>query len=117
MASTRNKNTPGNYIAEQRSITEHINYNTYQSYGVPQSTYLPGDGLLQGRVAPDQLSHNSSDIESFLWGIGSTNLVNPLPATTPEIKQLKSLSVIDKIPVIVPGDLQVQPNQRYYRGM
>jgi|UniRef100_A0A6C0LPJ5 hypothetical protein len=117
MASTRNKNTPGDYTAELRSIEQHINYNTYHSYGVPQSTYLPGDGLLQGRVAPDQLSHNSSDIESFLWGIGSTNLVNPLPPTNPEIKQLKSLAVMDKIPVIVPGDLQVQPNQRYYRGM
>jgi hypothetical protein len=117
MASTRNKNTPGDYISEQRSITQHINYRTYHSYGVPQTTYLPGDGLLQGRVAPHQLSHNSSDIESFLWGIGSTNLVNPLPPTNPEIKQLKSLAVMDKIPVIVPGDLQVQPNQRYYRGM
>ena len=117
MASTRKKHAPGDYISEQRSTTQHINYRTYHSYGVPQTTYLPGDGLLQGRVAPDQLSHNSSDIESFLWGIGSTNLVNPLPPTNPEIKQLKSLAVMDKIPVIVPGDLQVQPNQRYYRGM
>lgn len=117
MASTRNKNTPGDYTAEQRSISQHINYNTYQSYGVPQRTYLPGDGLLAGRVASAQLSHNSSDIESFLWGIGSTNLVTPLPATTPEIKPLQSLAVMDKIPLIVPGDLLVQPNQRYYRGM
>jgi hypothetical protein len=94
MTSTRNKNTPGDYTAERWSTSQHINYNTYHSYGVPQSTYLPGDGLLAGRVASEQLSHNSSDIESFLWGINSTNLVNPAPPLTPELKCLKSISLM-----------------------
>jgi len=117
MASTRNKNTPGNYSAEQWSLGEQINYNTYKNYGVAQTTHFPGDGLLQGRVAPQQLSNNSCDIESQLFGIGSTNLVNPLPPVVPEIKPLNSLAVMDKIPLIIPGDLVVQGEQRYYRGV
>jgi hypothetical protein len=116
MASTRNKNTPGNYSAEQWSLGEQINYNTYQSYGVPQSTYFAGDGLLHGRVASEQLSNNSCDIESNLFGIGSTNLVNPMTPVVPELKPLGSLAVMDKIPLIIPGDLVVQGEQRYFRG-
>ena len=116
MASTRNKNTPGNYNAEQWSLNEQINYNTYKNYGVPQSSYLPGDGLLQGRVAAENLSNNFCDIESQLFGIGSTNLVKPLPTVVPEIKPLQSLAVMNKTPLIIPGDLMVQGEQRYFRG-
>lgn len=116
MASTRNKNTTGNYNAEQWSLNEQINYNTYKSYCIPQSTYLPGDGLLAGRVAPENLSNNYCDIESQLFGIGSTNLVTPLPQVVPEIKELQSLAIMNKIPLIIPGDLVVQGEQRYFRG-
>jgi len=116
MASTRNKNTTGNYNAEQWSLNEQINYNTYKNYGVPQSSYLPGDGLLQGRIASENLSNNACDIESQLFGIGSTNLVKPLPTVVPEIKPLQSLAVMNKTPLIIPGDLMVQGEQRYFRG-
>lgn len=117
MSSTRNRNTPGNYSAEQWSLGEQINYNTYHSYGVPQSTHFAGDGLIHGRVASQQLSNNSCDIESQLFGIGSTNLVKPLPSVVPEIKTLNSLAVMDKTPLIIPGDLVVQGEQRYFRGV
>jgi hypothetical protein len=116
MASTRNKNTTGNYNAEQWSLNEQINYNTYKSYGIPQSTYLPSDGLLTGRMASENLSNNYCDIESQLFGIGSTNLVTPLPPVVPEIKQLQSLAIMNKTPLIIPGDLVVQGEQRYFRG-
>lgn len=116
MSSTRNRNTLGNYNAEQWSLGEQINYNTYQSYGVPQSTHFAGDGLIHGRVASEQLSNNSCDIESQLFGIGSTNLVKPLPSVVPEIKTLNSLAVMNKTPLIIPGDLVVQGEQRYFRG-
>ena len=116
MASTRNKNTLGNYNAEQWSLNEQINYNTYKSYGVPQSAYYAGDGLIHGRMASEQLSNNSCDIESQLFGIGSTNLVTPLPPVVPEIKPLQSLAIMNKTPVIIPGDLVVQGEQRYFRG-
>ena len=112
MASTRNRNTPGNYKLEQWSNTHECNYNTYATYGKPTETMFPGDGLLTGKVGPMALAHNSCDIESMLRGIGSTNLVNPNPETVPEIKPLNSLSIIDRLPVAVPDPLVIEPNQR-----
>jgi hypothetical protein len=112
MASTRNKNTPGDYKLEKQQNINVINYNTYLSYGVPMATYYSGDGLLGGRIASENLSGNSCDIESMLRGIGATNLETPLPTLTPELKSIKSLSIIDRLPVYVPRTLVVDPNQR-----
>jgi hypothetical protein len=117
MASTRNKNTPGDYASEKKAIQLQVDYNTYHSYGVPSVNYLPGDGLLSGKVASASLSNNFCDIESYLRGIGSTNLETPQPEIVPSIKQLKSLAVMEKTPLIVPGDLVVEHGQRPFRGI
>jgi hypothetical protein len=116
MSSTRNRNTPGDYKLESSLNQSHVNYNTYGSYGVPTASYFPGNGLVQGRVASENLSGNACDIESFLRGIGSTNLVNPQPEVRPEIYSLKSLSIIDKTPLIIPSDLVIDANQRPLRN-
>jgi hypothetical protein len=115
MASTRTKNTPGDYQLEQWSFAQHVGYNTAAHYGRPEQTYLPGDGLLAGNVSRTQLSSNSCDIESMLRGIGSTNLVTPKSPTVPMIASLQSLSVMDRIPLLVPAPLVVQSNQRPLR--
>ena len=115
MSSTRNRNTLGDYNLESKLNDNHVNYNTYSSYGVPMASYFPGDGLVQGRVAPENLSGNYCDIESFLRGIGSTNLVTPMPDVRPEIYSLKSLSIINKTPLLVPSTLVIEPNQRPLR--
>jgi hypothetical protein len=114
MASTRNKNTPGDYRFEQQSIQKQSEYKTYihGPAGESTQTYFPGDGLVGGRFAPTLLSNNACDIESYLYGIGSTNLVNPLPELTPNIKSLQSLNIIQKTPLLFPNPLIVEPNQR-----
>jgi hypothetical protein len=112
MASTRNRNTSGNYELEQWSNNNGCKYNTYDSFGRPKKTLFAGDGLLNGKVGPTELAHNSCDIESMLRGIGSTNLVNPNPEIVPEIRPLQSLSIIDRLHVAVPDPLVVEPNQR-----
>lgn len=114
MSSTRNKNTPGNYSLEKWSNSkkhEEVMY-IHASQGQAISTQLPGNGLLSGRVAGADLASNSCDIESALFGIGSTNLENPLPKVTPQINYLRSLNIIDKIPVITPIHYENEPNQR-----
>jgi hypothetical protein len=58
------------------------------------------------------MSKNAPDIESFLFGINSTNLVTPQPCLTPEIKQLQSANVFDKGPVYIPEPLVVEKKQR-----
>ena len=116
MSSTRSRNTTGDYRAEQNTNNNNVDYliNKGYSYGQPLTSYLPGNGLLQGRVASENLAHNSVDIETQLFGIGSTNLVTPKTNQIPEIKSLQSLSIIEKLPVIVPEPLTIQPNQRPY---
>jgi hypothetical protein len=116
MASTRSKNTPGDYQGERNINNNTVDYYTNKkySYGTPVTSYYPGEGLLQGRVASENLSHNNIDIETQLFGIGSTNLVNPKVNQRPEIKPLQSLSVIDRIPIIVPEPLIIHKDQRPY---
>jgi len=114
MASTRNKNTPGNYCLQQREYAESRDYLAYKysSYGQAYDTRLPGNGLNPGQVPWNTLSHNAADIESFLFGINSTNLVNPAPPLTPELTCLKTANVFETRPVYIPEPLVVEKGQR-----
>jgi hypothetical protein len=114
MASTRSKNTPGNYCNEQWSLGKQESYLVYKDASISQKTMFASDGLLPARIGASELSYNYADIESYLFGVGSTNLVKPLPDVVPHVKDLNSLSVIDRLPVYVPEPLQVACNQRQY---
>ena len=114
MASTRNKNSPGDYKLEKKAIIEQGLYPTYinSSYGIAQTTYFPGDGLCGAKVPTTELSENWCDIETQLFGIGSNNLENPKSIVVPEFKNLKSLNVIDKIPILIPKPLTTNTSER-----
>jgi hypothetical protein len=115
MASTRSRNTPGNYAIEQRTFAEHHNYMSYEKssfYGTVPNTYFPGQGLIGMKTAGMNLSANSADIESQLFGIGSTNMVQAQTPIAPDVYQLKSLNIADKLPVVVPAPFQADTNQR-----
>lgn len=115
MASTRSRNTPGNYCLEQWSNGKNSSYNTYVPYAFAETTLLAGDGLMSGRIPETELSGNSKDIESFLFGIGSTNLVQPKEPVKPDLKQLNELNLIDRrVPLLMPKKLTVQNDQRQY---
>jgi hypothetical protein len=115
MASTRSRNTPGDYQSEQRSYTENLAYMSYETsqyYGVAATTHLPGDGLIGMRAPHRILANNYCDIESQLLGIGANNLVAPSAPVQPEIHRLQSLDVFDKQPLIMPTPFLPQANQR-----
>lgn len=118
MASTRNKNSIGDYSLEQYTFNKQCSYLTYENgpSGKASQTHLPGNGLLTGRVAHTELCRNYTDVESFLYGIGSTNLVTPLAPPVAEIRGLKSLNIMDKTPLIIPEPLNIQSNQRPFRS-
>ena len=114
MSSTRNKNTPGNYCLDQR---QNVGIESWQLYknganGYAYDTRLPGNGLNPGQLPWYTLSHNPADIESFLWGINSTNLVNPAPPLTPELKCLTTANVFESKPVIMPIPQAIPKYQR-----
>ena len=100
MSSTRNKNTPGDYRAEQDAYTKAHSFMAYEqsSYvGVPSVSYFQGDGLVGMKTAHRNLSQNYCDIETQLFGIGSTNLVSPQAHIKPEINQMPSLNIADRL--------------------
>jgi hypothetical protein len=114
MASTRNINTIGNYGLEQRNFYLSENYTLYPNsqYGAAYNTELPGNGLLPGQIPGNKLSYNAADTESFLFGINSTNLVNPAPCFVPEVVQLCDANIYKKGPVFIPEPLTIEKNQR-----
>lgn len=115
MASTRNKNTQGDYNARQQSFMAQVEYVTNKEYAISNNTMYAGNGLLQGRIPDTQLSSNPNDIESFLFGIGSTNLVVHQSPVQPEFKQLSELSIVDRrVPLIMPENLMIRTQQRPY---
>ena len=114
MASTRNRNTPGNYCLEQRQYQHSSDYTLYPNsqYGAAYNTRLPGNGFLPAQIPWNKLSYNAADTESFLFGINSTNLVKPAPCLVPELAKLNSANIYEKEPVFIPEPLVIEKNQR-----
>lgn len=114
MSSTRNKNTPINYRLEEQQYRIGRNHLMYEnsSHGSAYDTKLAGNGLNPGNMPWNTLSTNSSDIESFLFGINSTNLVNPAAQLKPELTCLSSCHIFDKTPVYMPDPFVALTNQR-----
>lgn len=114
MASTRNKNTPGNYALEKNAYLKRhtsIMY-THSPQGQAYQTNLPGDGLLPARIAASNLSENSCAVESYLFGIGSTNLETPQPPLQFKPNPLYSLHVMEKTPMVMPEKFGIEAEQR-----
>ena len=114
MASTRNKNSVGDYTREQIELQKRKLYDNYNNYGVNIDTQFPGDGFLMGRIYSGILSTNNEDIESFLFGIGSTNLETPKSDLTPQIKNFKTNNLITRLPIVLPSPVIIDANQRPY---
>jgi hypothetical protein len=116
MASTRNLNNPADYSMEQKKYSDRLDYltNRQNMYGAPKQSHFAGDGLLMGRMAAENLDFNACNVESFLFGIGSTNLVNPKGEVKPDSRYIQSLSIMDKTALVMPDPLIVQKNQRPY---
>jgi len=114
MASTRNRNTPINYNLEQRTHKNSEQYTLYENsqYGAAYNTRLAGNGLMPAQVPWNKLSYNAPDIESFLFGIGSTNLVTPAPILVPELAKIDSVNIYEKGPILISEPLVVEKNQR-----
>lgn len=114
MASTRNNNTPGDYRLQQKQFKESMQYNEYvnSQYGEAYSTAIPCLGITPSHMPRNTLSSNPIDIESTLFGINSTNLVNPQPEVKPQLKTVPMKSYFEKTPLIMPKNLVVYKNQR-----
>ena len=114
MASTRNNNTQGNYCLQQSSYKDSLNYFEYKNsqQGSAYRNALPCLGITPSHMPREAFSKNSVQIESSLFGINSTNLVNPENPTVPELIKLPEVSYFERIQTIMPEPVVIQKNQR-----
>lgn len=114
MSSTSSRNTPGNYEIEQHTFHRYFGLvtNINGAQGQPTTVNLPGNGLLTGKMYSRDLANNYTDIETQLFGIGSTNLVQAQAPILPELKTLSSLNISNRIPMIIPDPIVLDPHRR-----
>jgi len=114
MSSTRNNNSLSEYKLQVKGNQYIDKFTTYKAYANPYVSYHAGNALLPSRMGRDALSYNSIDIETFLYGIGSTNLVHPKNnAFYPQLKELKSLNIVPQEHLIMPEPSAFDNTQRY----
>tara|TARA_Y100000389_G_scaffold182103_1_gene198418 strand:+ start:626 stop:979 length:354 start_codon:yes stop_codon:yes gene_type:complete len=114
MASTRNKNTMENYQIEQRQYRHNIRYNTnvHSQYGEAYTTYFPGFGLNPAQLPRQMISNNAIEMESYLKGINTTNLVNPMTEPKLQDKNMNEATFFNRVPLFVPAPMVVHKDQR-----
>jgi len=114
MASTRNKNTKSDYCLQQQSYSLARNYNDYinSQYGKAYDNAMPCIGYTPSHMPRDTLSNNPIEIETMLFGINSTNLVEKKTPIQPDLKQIKGISFFDRTKLLMPHDLEIHNNQR-----
>jgi len=106
---------PGNYKM-QTAINNRIFHSSIYKYGAFGTPYL--SSLPQGGSAPpsrmdrNRLSKNPVEIESQLFGIGSSNLVSGYRPPLATINRLKDISFFDRNKIIMPCTLVVEGAQR-----
>lgn len=117
MASTNMKNSSRNYCLERNININHEKYNFYKYKKVPVKSKLPNLGINSGNMScgyyHNVLSNNACDIESSLYGIGSSNLVSGPKKTYPDLNRLGSVSFSNNVlPRFIPEPLIVEKDQR-----
>ena len=115
MASTRNINTRGNYTLERNMDKLIFNNRLYQhgSYGSAMYPALPlGGSAPPSHMRRENLSINPIEIESQLFGIGSTNLVNKYKPQPVKLKHFKNVQYFTRNQIVMPNKLVVEGCQR-----
>lgn len=114
MASTRNKNMRTEYSLEQNNNTGIRDFNINQ-YGRGVNEANPTHMMNHGSMARDALSGNAVDTESQLFGIGSTNLVQPQMPIRPDVKTLGNVDFCERKELINHDSIYIMNNQRPMR--
>lgn len=112
MASTRDKNSTGNYELEKHGINKQFSHYVNDVYARPPTVNMPGDGLLAAKTCRNELSSNACDIESMLRGIGANNMENPQPEIKPQLNEMSDLRIMNKPVFYVQEPVLQYKNQR-----
>tara|TARA_X000000950_G_scaffold285203_1_gene390442 strand:- start:2367 stop:2741 length:375 start_codon:yes stop_codon:yes gene_type:complete len=113
---TRLKNLPGEYALQQQKNKSQNNYKFYVYKKIPTQNKLPGLGTNPGNMSSgyyhNVLSNNTSDIESYLYGIGQENMIKKFDVR-PELNKLNEQKFFNAPQnVIIPQPLVIEKYQR-----
>ena len=112
MASTRNINMKNDYCLEARSYEKKSDYNLFKNKRIANKTMMPCAGVNIGHIPNSELSWNAVNIESQLFGIGSTNMVENKAFEALRAKKMDNISFFDRMEVYIPEPLALEKNQR-----
>ena len=102
MASTRNNNTMSDYKLQQHQFDRMRDYAIAPGNDSIIKSAYPKFGVNMQKTPNVQLAHNSVDIESALYGIGSSNLVKPQDPVLGKPKHLDEVKFMDRLELFVP---------------
>ena len=111
MASTRNNNTMSDYKLQQYQFDRLRDYTITPDNDTIIKVKYPEFGVNYQSAPVVQLSSNSTDLESELFGIGSTNLVKPKQPVVKEINTISKVKFVDRLKPIV-TDFPVLDSER-----
>ena len=110
--SIENKSLIWDMLINNRIFDNTIDLHT----SVQKDNCFPDLGIISGNMSSgynhNVLSNNTADIESKLFGIGSTNLVKPQKIIIPQINNLNNCKWMNKLPVFIPAPLVQEKYQR-----
>ena len=102
----------GDFRMEQNGLLLQRQYPVYLNSCQGDTIRHPGDGLLPSKHANFELAHNAVDVESFLRGTGTCNLVAPQQPPVAQLKILPSQNIFIKDSVLMPTPMVIHGNQR-----
>ena len=110
------KNSKGMYCLEQKAIDRQFDTNIWKFITIATDTRFPCAGvnmpMMTNGYNNNILSKNASDIESALFGIGSTNLVRSKPLVTPKLNEINQIKFFNTMNTFLPEPLVIERNQR-----
>ena len=116
MASTNMKNATGYYCEQHKRFNKISNCQTDSNISKHGDNCLPDLGIINGMMTTGYnnniLSNNAADIESSLFGIGSTNLVEKQSDVKPSMNKRKYCKWFSRNNVFLPEPLAIEKSQR-----
>lgn len=116
MSSTRLNNDKAEYCQQQRDARLAEQFALYKYKCISNDSAFPCVGIntpmMTNGYNNDLLSNNASDIESALFGIGSTNLVRAKAPVVAKINKLPNKKFFTRPESFIPEPLVVEKFQR-----
>ncbi len=117
MSSTHLNNSCGMYKLEQNINANIESTSMYKGQSIPSQSKFGNLGINNQRMIAGYynniLSNNPTDIESQLYGIGSTNLVQKKDPVYPQLNRLDTETIVKpNMPLYIPQPLVVEKESR-----